>query len=61
MRRFPFMQDLEAQRLMVDKYNGCIGIDARGHGYFQFRSKAEYEAFLTEWQQMKKSTVAGRS
>lgn len=60
MYRYPFMQDLAAQKLLA-KHRGVIGIDQRGNGYFQFKIQSDHDHFIKEWQEMKKSTMAGRS
>jgi hypothetical protein len=58
MRNYPFMQDLEAQKLMV-KHCGNIGFDHSGRPSFQFKSSSDYQAFIKDFEQTKKNAGQG--
>ncbi|MCO7177045.1 hypothetical protein ACFP7A_01365 [Sporolactobacillus kofuensis] len=56
MRNYPFMQDMTAQRLLVE-HGGSIGYDGRGRPVFKFRDSRSYETFIEAFQESKKTTA----
>lgn len=58
MRNYPFMQDLDAQKLLT-KHGGSIGFDRYGRPSFQFKSGADYQAFVKDFEQTKKNAGQG--
>jgi hypothetical protein len=56
MRNYPFMQDLQAQQLLVE-HGGSIGFDRGGRPVFKFRDSSSYQAFIKAFQESKKTAV----